>query len=89
MEAKVASVVEILRKTGAMDYTIVVVASASDAAPLQYLAPYAGTAMAEYFTYEQGRGRAVRVRRPVEAGGRVPPVVVAGAPPTGSRSVPR
>lgn len=55
MEAKVAGVVEILRKTGAMDYTIVVVASAADAAPLQYLAPYAGTAMAEYFMYEQGK----------------------------------
>ncbi len=55
MESKVAGVVEILRKTGAMDYTIVVVASASDAAPLQYLAPYAGAAMAEYFTYEHGR----------------------------------
>jgi len=55
MEAKVAGVVEILRKTGAMEYTIVVVASAADAAPLQYLAPYAGTAMAEYFMYEQGK----------------------------------
>ncbi|WP_246522731.1 F0F1 ATP synthase subunit alpha [Gemmata palustris] len=55
MESKVAGVVEILRKTGAMDYTIVVVASASDAAPLQYYAPYAGAAMAEFFTYEQGR----------------------------------
>src|SRR5262249_38542594 len=40
---------------GAMDYTIVVVASAADAAPLQYYAPYAGTAMAEYYMYEQGR----------------------------------
>ena len=55
MEAKVAGVVEILRQAGAMDYTIVVVASAADAAPLQYLAPYAGCAMAEFFTYDQGR----------------------------------
>ncbi len=55
MESKVAGVVEILRKAGAMDYTIVVVASAADAAPLQYLAPYAGCAMAEFFTYDQGR----------------------------------
>ena len=55
MESKVAGVVEMLRKTGAMDYTIVVVASASDAAPLQYLAPYAGCAMAEFFTYDQGK----------------------------------
>jgi len=55
MEAKVAGVVEILRMNGAMDYTIVVVASAADAAPLQYIAPYAGAAMAEYFMYEEGR----------------------------------
>jgi F-type H+-transporting ATPase subunit alpha len=55
MEAKVAGVVEILRKTGAMEYTIVVVASAADSAPLQYFAPYAGAAMAEYFMYEEGR----------------------------------
>jgi F-type H+-transporting ATPase subunit alpha len=55
MEAKTASVVEVLRNTGAMDYTIVVVASASDAAPLQYYAPYAGAAMAEYFMYDEGR----------------------------------
>src|SRR5205809_6431752 len=54
-ESQVASVVESLRANGAMDYTIVVVASAADAAPLQYLAPYAGTAMAEFYMYEQGR----------------------------------
>jgi len=54
-ESQVAGVVEALRAQGAMDYTIVVVASAADAAPLQYLAPYAGTAMAEYYMYEQGR----------------------------------
>ncbi|VTS04308.1 F0F1 ATP synthase subunit alpha [Tuwongella immobilis] len=52
MEAKVAGTVEALRKYGAMDYTIVVVASSSDPAPLQYIAPYAGTAMAEYFMYQ-------------------------------------
>jgi F-type H+/Na+-transporting ATPase subunit alpha len=55
MEAKVAAVVETLRNNGAMDYTIVVVASAADPAPLQYIAAYAGCAMAEYFMYEQGR----------------------------------
>jgi F-type H+-transporting ATPase subunit alpha len=54
-ESSVAAVVEALRANGAMDYTIVVVASAADAAPLQYLAPYAGAAMAEYYMYEQGR----------------------------------
>jgi len=54
-ESTVASVVEALRANGAMDYTIVVVASAADPAPLQYFAPYAGAAMAEYYMYEQGR----------------------------------
>src|SRR6266404_6264580 len=54
-EATVAKVVESLRAHGAMDYTIVVVASAADPAPLQYVAPYAGTAMAEYYMYDHGR----------------------------------
>ncbi len=54
-ESQVANVVETLRANGAMDYTIVVVAGAANAAPLQYLAPYAGAAMAEYYMYEQGR----------------------------------
>ncbi len=47
-----AAVVEALAKHGAMDYTIVVSASASDPAPLQYIAPYAGAAIAEYFMYQ-------------------------------------
>ena len=45
----VANVVETLTKAGAMDYTIVVAASASELAPLQYIAPYAGVTMGEYF----------------------------------------
>ncbi len=49
----VAAVVEKLEQYGAMEYTIVVAANASDPAPLQYIAPYAGTAMAEYFMYEK------------------------------------
>jgi F-type H+-transporting ATPase subunit alpha len=48
-QSTVAQVVEKLRENGAMDYTIVVAASAIDAAPLQYLAAYAGVAMGEYF----------------------------------------
>ena len=51
-ESQVAAVVETLRKYGAMEYTTVVIASASDPAPLQYIAPYAGTAMAEYFMWK-------------------------------------
>ncbi|RME37601.1 MAG: F0F1 ATP synthase subunit alpha [Planctomycetota bacterium] len=54
-ESTVAGVVEKLREHGAMDYTVVVSASASDPAPLQYIAPYAGAAMAEFFMYNQGR----------------------------------
>ena len=45
----VAQVVKTLEDNGAMDYTVVVVASASDPAPMQYIAPYSGTAIAEYF----------------------------------------
>ena len=47
----IAAVVEKLRETGAMEYTTVVAATASAAAPLKYLAPYSGAAMAEYFLY--------------------------------------
>jgi F-type H+-transporting ATPase subunit alpha len=51
----VASVVERLKQAGAMEYTIVVVAAASDPAPMQFIAPYSGCAMAEYFMYHEGR----------------------------------
>ena len=54
-ESTVVGLVEKLREHGAMDYTIVVAASSSDPAPLQYIAPYAGAAMAEYFMYQEGR----------------------------------
>ena len=49
----VARVVKTLEDHGAMEYSIVVAATAADSAPLQYLAPYAGVAMAEYFMYEK------------------------------------
>ena len=48
----IAKIVSTLKKHGAMDYSIIVAATASDPAPLQYIAPYAGTAMAEYFMYQ-------------------------------------
>ncbi len=50
-ESTVASVVETLRKNGAMDYTIVVNAASSDPAPMQYIAPYTGCTMGEYFMW--------------------------------------
>jgi F-type H+-transporting ATPase subunit alpha len=51
-ESTVAAVVESLREHGALDYTIVVSAGASDPAPLQYIAPYAGCSMGEYFMWQ-------------------------------------
>jgi F-type H+-transporting ATPase subunit alpha len=58
-ESTVVGVVEKLMEKGAMDYTIVVSASASDPASLQYIAPYAGAAMAEFFMYKEGRATLV------------------------------
>ena len=51
-ESTVAGLVEKLRQGGALDYTIVVSASASESAPMLYIAPYAGAAMGEYFMYK-------------------------------------
>ncbi len=47
-----AAVVEVLRERGALDYTIVISATSADPAPLQYVAPYAGAAMAEHFMWQ-------------------------------------
>ena len=57
-QSTVTGVVDTLYKNGAMDYTIVVSATAADSAPLQYIAPYAGCAMGEYF---MDRGRDVLI----------------------------
>src|SRR5262245_30284342 len=53
-ESTVAGVIEKLRESGAMDYTTVIVAGASAPAPLQYVAPYSGTAMAEHYMFGGG-----------------------------------
>ena len=85
-DSTVANVIEALRNHGAMDYTTVVVAGASAPAPLQYIAPYAGTAMAEYFMYQR-RPRLDRLRRSVEAGPGVSAVVAVDAAPAGPRGL--
>jgi F-type H+-transporting ATPase subunit alpha len=54
-ESTVAEVIETLRKNGAMQYTTVITSPASDIASMQYIAPYAGCALAEYFMYEHHR----------------------------------
>ena len=51
----IASVVQKLKEAGAMEYTIVVAASASDPAPMLFIAPYSGASMAEYFMYNEGK----------------------------------
>ncbi|HMN95862.1 MAG TPA: F0F1 ATP synthase subunit alpha [Phycisphaerales bacterium] len=56
-DSTVAGVVETLRKNGAMDYTIVVAANSSTPAPMQYIAPYAGCAMGEYFMWQGKEGK--------------------------------
>ncbi len=53
-QSTVANIVNILTQEGAMDYTIVVAATASEASSLQYIAPFAGCSMAEYFMYKGG-----------------------------------
>src|SRR5688572_18276703 len=50
--SKVASVVEILREAGALEYSIIVASNASDPAPMQYIAPYSATALAEHFMWQ-------------------------------------
>ncbi len=54
-ESTVASTVEMLREKGALPYTIIVTASASEPAPLLFIAPYSGASMAEYFMYDEGK----------------------------------
>ena len=56
-ESTVAGVVDALREAGALEYTIIVLSGASDPAPMQYVAPYSGTAMGEYFMWKGKEGK--------------------------------
>ncbi|EMI21167.1 F0F1 ATP synthase subunit alpha [Rhodopirellula maiorica SM1] len=58
-DSAVASIVEVLQQKGAMEYTCVIASGASSPAPLQYIAPYAGTAMAEHFMFNGGHALVV------------------------------
>ena len=69
-----------------MDYTTVVVAGASDPAPLQYVAPYAGTSMAEYFMY-RGQHALIVYDDLVEAGHGLSAIVAADAAAAGTRGL--
>ena len=87
-QSTVAQVLRTLEENGAMEYTIIVAETASNPAPMQYLAPYTGAALAEYFTYSN-RACPDRLRRPEQAGRGLPPALPAAAPPPGTRSLPR
>ena len=86
--SSVAQTVKTLEEYGAIEYTVVVVASAGDPAPFKYLAPYAGLRDGPALDGER-RARAGRLRRPVQAGRGLPPDLAAAAPPAGPRGVPR
>ncbi len=58
-DSAVAGIIDALEKYGAMEYTTIIVAGASAPAPLQYVAPYAGTAMAEHFMFNKGHALVV------------------------------
>ena len=84
----VAQIVRALEENGAMEYTIVVAATASEPAPLQFLAPYTGCAMGEYFR-DNGMHAVIVYDDLVEAGRRLSPDVAAAAPSAGPRSLSR
>ena len=86
--SSIAQVVKILEDAGAMEYTIVVAASASEPAPMQYISPYAACAMGEYFR-DTKRHALVHLRRSFEARRVVSRNFAAAAPSAGTRSVSR
>ena len=87
-QSTVAQVVRTLEEAGAMDYTIVVAATASEPAPLLYIAPYSACTMGEYFR-DSGRHALVHLRRSLEARAGVSRDLAAAAPSAGPRGVSR
>ncbi len=85
----VAGVVEILHEHGAMDYTIVVAAMANDPAPHAVHRSLRRVRHGRVLHVRAQPAHALHLRRPVEAGGLVPPAVAAAAPPAGPRGLPR
>ena len=86
-DSSVAGVIKTLEDHGAMDYTTVIVSGAASPAPMQYIAPYAGTSMAEHFMFN-GQHALDHLRRPVQASRRLPAAFTADASPAGPRSLP-
>ena len=84
----IASVVEKLKVAGAMEFTIVVAASASDPAPMQYIAPYSGRGDGRVLHVQRGEADARRLRRPLQAGRGLPPDLAGAAPPAGREAYP-
>ena len=78
-----------LTEADAMKYTVIVSATASDAAPLQYLAPYSGCAMGEYFRDTANTPCPHHLRRSLETGRRLPPDVANAPSAARSRGLPR
>jgi len=76
----VAQFVKVLEEQGALEYSIIVAATASDPAPMQYIAPFTGCTMGEYFRDKRHAHRH-HLRRSVETGGGLSPDVAAAAPP--------
>ena len=85
--ATVVQLAETLAENGALENTIIVAAAADEAAPIKFMAPYAGCAMAEHFLYD-GKAALCSLRRPDQARLRLPPDVAAAAPPAGPRGLP-
>jgi F-type H+-transporting ATPase subunit alpha len=85
--SSVAGVVRKLEEHGAMDHTIVVSASASESAAMQYIAPYAGCAMGEYFR-DRGEDALIVYDDLSKQACRLPPGLAAAASPAGPRSLP-